>query len=91
MSDACNTAHEHGDPEGRYANYFEIGHNAFEFILDFGQLYAEQGKARLHTRIIMGPAYAGALLDTLRKAIGRYIDSYGPVPDGDSQGQSDAR
>ncbi len=30
----------HGDIlEGRYANYFEIGHNAFEFVLDLGQLY----------------------------------------------------
>lgn len=77
--------------EGRYANYFEIGQNAFEFILDFGQFYAEDDEARFHTRIIMGPAYAGALLDTLRKAIDRYIDSYGPIPERESQGNGDAQ
>jgi hypothetical protein len=30
-----------GALEGKYANYFKVGHNAFEFILDFGQLYLE--------------------------------------------------
>jgi hypothetical protein len=32
----------HEPPEGRYANYFQIGHNAFEFIIDFGQGYEGQ-------------------------------------------------
>jgi len=27
-----------GELEGRYANYFQVGHNAVEFVLDFGQL-----------------------------------------------------
>jgi len=40
-------AHADEDPqetskiEGRYANYFKVGHNAFEFVLDFGQYYPE--------------------------------------------------
>ena len=45
-------------PEGRYANYFKIGHNAFEFVLDFGQLYPENGQEQIHTRIITSPIYA---------------------------------
>jgi hypothetical protein len=38
-----------GELEGRYANYFKVGHNAFEFLLDFGQLYAESREAQFHT------------------------------------------
>ena len=55
--------------EGRYANYFRVGHNAFEFILDFGQFYSEDQEANLHTRIVTSPVYAKALLDTLRESI----------------------
>ncbi len=32
---------EGGSLEGRYANYFKVGYNAFEFLLDFGQFYPE--------------------------------------------------
>jgi hypothetical protein len=38
-------------PEGRYANFFQIGHNAAEFLLEFGQ---EEGRI-IHTRIYMSP------------------------------------
>lgn len=41
-----------GKLEGRYANYFKVGHNAFEFVLDFGQFYPGSEKAELCTRII---------------------------------------
>ena len=38
---------DHEEPIARYANYFEIGHNAAEFILDFGQAYST-AKERQH-------------------------------------------
>ncbi len=66
-------------PEGRYANYFEIGHNAFEFLMDFGQCYQESNNAQIHTRIITGPGYAKALSKTLREAIDAYEKVYGPI------------
>ena len=45
--------------DGRYANYFRIGHNACEFVLDFGQVYeAEYVESKLHTRIVTSPVYA---------------------------------
>jgi hypothetical protein len=65
--------------EGRYANYFEVGHNAFEFVLEFGQLYCENGKAHLHTRIITSPTYAKALLETLGYSIERYEETFGAI------------
>jgi hypothetical protein len=60
--------------QGKYANYFEVGHNAFEFLLDFGQIYPEEDSEHMkfHTRIIINPTYAKDLLEILRKSIKEY-------------------
>jgi hypothetical protein len=68
--------------EGRYANSFQIGHNAFEFLLDFGQVSPDCEEARFHTRIITSPAYAKAFSETLRESIERYERTFGPIPRG---------
>jgi hypothetical protein len=65
--------------EGKYANYFKIGHNAFEFIFDFGQIYSENDRAELNTRVITTPVYAKALLETLQDAITRYEKTIGKI------------
>jgi hypothetical protein len=64
-------------PEGRYANYFKIGYNAFELIIDCGQCYADDAAAQLHTRIITSPAYGKALLKTLSDSLEEYEKNYG--------------
>lgn len=66
-------------PEGRYANYFEVGHNAVEFLLDFGQFYPDSNQQQLHTRIVTGPVYAKTLLETLRESIDRYERTFGAI------------
>lgn len=66
--------------EGRYANYFTVGHNALEFLIDFGQFYPGGTGAKLHTRIITSPTYAKGLLTTLRESIARYEETFGPLP-----------
>lgn len=65
--------------EGRYANYFKVGHNAFEFVIDFGQYYSEAEKAELYTRIITSPCYAKCLYETLRKSIRQYEKAFGTI------------
>lgn len=65
--------------EGRYANHFKIGHNAYEFVIDFGQYYSETGKARLCARIITNPCYVKSLFETLRESIERYEENFGPI------------
>jgi len=70
---------ESGILEGRYANYFKVGYNAVEFLLDVGQFYPEGKEARLHTRIITNPIYAKALLETLRESIDRYEQTFGTI------------
>lgn len=63
----------------RYANYFEIGHNAAEFILDFGQAYSSSEKRQMHTRIVTSPAYVKALLRLLGTAVERHEQVYGKI------------
>lgn len=65
--------------EGRYANYFKVGYNAFEFVIDFGQSYSESGHKELCTRIVTGPVYAKNLLNTLQRAIDRYKQDFGEI------------
>ena len=69
--------------EGRYVNYFEIGHNAFEFLLDFGQFYDGEAEASLHTRIVTSPVYAKTLIGMLQRALSQYEASYGRVAEQD--------
>jgi len=66
--------------EARYANYFEVGHNAFEFVFDFGQLYAESSTPIMHTRVVTSPAYAQALSQTILESLGRYEQTFGSIP-----------
>jgi hypothetical protein len=67
--------------EGRYANFFKIGHNAFEFVFDFGQFYNASTEPQLHTRIITGPSYAKDLLKLLQDSIDQYEQSIGVISD----------
>jgi len=76
MCDKHNKCLESNPLEGKYVNYFEVGHNAFEFILDFGQFYGEDEEPQLHTRIITSPAYAKVFLETLRESIEQYERSF---------------
>jgi hypothetical protein len=66
-------------PEGRYANSFTVGHNAFEFVFDFGQFYPEGERARVHTRIVTSPTYAKAFFETLRESIAHYEETFGSL------------
>ena len=71
-------------PEGRYANYFNAGHNAFEVILEFAQFYEGDVQPRVHTRIVTSPAYAKTFLEVLRESLERYEAVYGSIVPGES-------
>jgi hypothetical protein len=58
--------------EGRYANFFKVGHNTFELIIDCGQYNSGDPEPHIHTRIITSPVYGKALLETLRHSIDEY-------------------
>jgi len=79
MAQADEDPQEASRLEGKYANYFKVGHNAFEFVLDFGQYYPENAGAQFHTRIISNPVYTKALLHTLGESIEQYEQTFGAI------------
>jgi hypothetical protein len=66
--------------EARYANHFNLGYNAFEVILEFGQAYEGQAPAVLHTRIVTTPMHAKGLLELLRDSLDDYERDFGKRP-----------
>jgi Protein of unknown function (DUF3467) len=79
MVHECGDCRDTHKLEGKYANYFKVGHNALEFVMDFGQFYRDSGEPQLHTRIVTNPAYAKAMLETLRESIDQYERSFGTI------------
>jgi hypothetical protein len=66
--------------EGKYTNYFKIGFNSFEFVLDFGQAYDDSLPELRHTRIVTSPVYAKALSQLLADSLAAYEQAHGPIP-----------
>lgn len=65
--------------EGKYANFINVGHNAYEFLFDFGQSFSENDEAELSVRVITSPFYAKAFLTTLKESIAAYERTYGTI------------
>jgi Protein of unknown function (DUF3467) len=71
--------------EARYANHFRVGHNEYEFVFDFAQFHSGHATNSSDetemsiVRIVMGPPFARALLDTLLRAISEYEEAHGPI------------
>lgn len=74
-----NRAPARARKNGRYANYLEVGHNAFEFFFDFGQSQGESGDVAIHTRIVTAPGYAKAFMETLRASIAKHEKEFGTI------------
>ena len=62
-----------------YANYFKVGHNAFEFLIDFGQFQHEISKVRMHSRMVCGPVHAKLMAQLLTSAISRFEAEHGAI------------
>jgi hypothetical protein len=65
------------DQQRRYANQLHIGHNAFEFVLHFGQYFDGDSQPSMHTTIITSPGYAAAFLELLALAVKEYTEQFG--------------
>ena len=69
----------------KYANWFNIGHDNFEFILDFGQSHDVGVEPIVHTRIVVGPAYAKLLARLLNDSLGRYEEAFWTISDAEGE------
>jgi hypothetical protein len=65
--------------EGRYSNYAEIGHNASEFVFDFGQVWLDGTPAGVYVRIITSPDTAEQLYKLLNDSLSQYRSAYGAI------------
>ena len=54
--------------EGRYANHLEVGRNAEEVVMDFGQVFDDDAPL-IHTRIVTHPAFAQQMVEALRDSL----------------------
>jgi len=70
--------------EARYANYFHVGHNAYEVVLEFWQHYEGGVEPQMHTRIVTAPVNAKALLDLLKATISEYEKTFGRIDSRDA-------
>jgi Protein of unknown function (DUF3467) len=68
-------------PLAIYANYCEVGHNAFEFLLDYGQFRPESGNVQVHSRIVTGPVQAKLFARMFTQAVERFEASHGLIAD----------
>jgi hypothetical protein len=69
----------------RYTNCFRVGHNATEFVLDFGESYDEE-RETFHTRIVTSPSCAADLLEVLRKSLREHGRTFGCIGGEEPQG-----
>jgi hypothetical protein len=63
--------------EAKYANFFQVGFNAFEFLLEFGQ-----GEGSIHTSIYLSPQHARMFSELLARALKEHAEhpSSGALP-----------
>ena len=62
--------------EAEYANYLEVGHNAYEFFFHFGQ---GDDRVKVYTRIATNPFVAQQLFRLLKGALEKYARKYGAI------------
>lgn len=67
--------HSSGPVEGKYANYFRVGFNDVEFILEFGQEL--EGGPRIHTRVVFSPANVPSFLRLASESWKSFEERYG--------------
>jgi hypothetical protein len=68
------------DPESRYANYFRVGNNNFEFVIDFGEFRSGDAEPVWHWRAVVPPVFAKQLLLVLSSRIHNFERDYEPIP-----------
>jgi hypothetical protein len=65
-----------------YTNYFQVGENQFEFVLEFGTHYPDKlSEAEIHTRLITNPHYAKRFSELLTVAIRQHEEKNGRILD----------
>jgi hypothetical protein len=67
------------DTQAVYANIAIISSTKNEIILDFAQMLPPDPRARVQSRVVMSPAHAKMLLNSLQRNIERYEAQHGEI------------
>ena len=65
--------------EGAYSNLAVITHSPTEFVVDFIQIVPNVPKAKVKSRILLGPQHAKRLLRALADNVSKYEAQYGEI------------
>lgn len=65
----------------KYANSFEVGFNAFEFLFDLGHVFGVDSARVAHTRIVTVPVFARYFLTVLAHSLTQYEAQFGEIAD----------
>ena len=65
--------------EGKYANFMNIWHTYYEFILDIGQVMPGRQEINVFQRVVTNPLRAKLLLKTLEVNIRKYEEVFGKI------------
>lgn len=74
--------------QGNYSNLAIISHSPSEFVLDFIQLVPNLPKAKVKSRVIMGPLHAKRLYLALQENIRKYQAQFGEIQDVEASNQN---
>jgi len=66
------------DARELYSNFFKVGFNAAEFLVDFGRQF-EGAQEHIYQRIITSPVHAKALSRLLEKSVRGYEEKFGLI------------
>ena len=70
-----------GPLASNYSNHLQVGYNAFEFLLEFGQFREKDSDVVKITAIVTSPAFAKAFARTLSESIANYEKRFGDIPE----------
>jgi len=65
--------------QGTYANFINVWHTYYEFVIDFGRVVPGRKEFKIFTRIITNPLRAKLFLKMLESHIGQYEKMFGKI------------
>jgi len=78
MADELPGSAQCGEVEGKYANYFQVGFNAFEFLLDFDSFIPTESRKATHPNSD-GPVVCPGATQSAEQIDGAVRAGVGPI------------
>jgi hypothetical protein len=70
--------------KGNYANAMQISHTKEEFLLDFMNLYPQNGAGIVNSRVIMSPGHLKRAISAMQENLSKYEEQFGKIEEATS-------